>query len=246
MRKIFLPTLLCFLLIVSVAVFAQISIEKEVTSGPDVDGDGVIDLVVEVGQTVPTVYDFTIYYSGPPVMILDTVPAEWQVVEVLPDNAEDRLEVSQANKKTNSKSATKIAWWPGDGESSLRVVVESRPRPSGKYAPTSCGVLYLNEDGAEVYEIDPDTGEPSVDENGEMLLPIAISNPLALVAVSDVNEDGVIARDGTGDEDGDGLTDADEALNLGTDPCNPDTDGDDVSDGEDPDPLDPCVPNACE
>lgn len=245
MRKIFLPTFLCFLLIIPVVAFAQ-TIEKVVTSGPDVDGDGVIDLVVEVGQTEPTVYDFTIDYSGPPVMILDTVPAEWQVIEVVPDNAEDRLEISQANKKNNNKSATKIAWWPGDGESNLLVVVESRGRPSGKYAPTSCGVLYLNEDGAEVYEIDPETGEPLVDDYGEMLPPIAISNPLELVAVSDVNEDGVIARDGTGDEDGDGLTDAKEALELGTDPCNPDTDGDDVPDGEDPDPLDPCVPIPCE
>ena len=246
MRRIFLPTFLCFLLIVSAAAFAQIIIEKVVTSGPDVDGDGVIDLVVEVGQTEPTLYDFTIYYSGPPVMIQDMVPAEWQVVEVLPDNEEDRLQISHANKKDNNKSATRIAWWPGDGDSKLLVVVESRWRPSGKYAPTSCGVLYLNEDGAEVYAIDPETGEPLVDEYGEMLPPIAISNPLELVAVSDVNEDGVIARDGTGDEDGDGLTDAYEALELGTDPCNPDTDDDGVPDGADPDPLDPCVPIPCE
>jgi len=36
---------------------------------------------------------------------------------------------------------------------------------------------------------------------------------------------------GTSDQDGDGLSDADEA-NLGTDPANPDTDGDGLTDGE--------------
>ena len=89
------------------------------------------------------------------------------------------------------------------------------------------------------------------------------SNPLLLAAVEDVNGDGVITRDGSGDEDGDtisdlaevrdvgtdpcladtdgdGLDDGDE-VNLGTDPLNPDTDGDVALDGWDADPLDPNV-----
>ncbi len=41
-----------------------------------------------------------------------------------------------------------------------------------------------------------------------------------------------------GDSDVDGLTDAEEET-LGTDPSNPDTDGDGVLDGSDPNPLDP-------
>ncbi len=49
------------------------------------------------------------------------------------------------------------------------------------------------------------------------------------------------------DTDGDGLTDDDETNNTGTDPNNPDTDGDGYNDGGEvnigSDPLDPCDPN---
>jgi hypothetical protein len=230
-------------LAVPFAVFAQ-GIEKAITSGPDVDGDGIIDLVVEVGKIESTAYGFTITYDdtagGPPVIILDTVPAEWQVIEIYlndelvdPLDETDTVDCYQANKKKNNKSATKIEWQPNAGViSALTVYVESRPRPSGKYAPTSCGKLFLNEDGAEVYEIDPITGEPLVDpETGELLPPIMVSNPLVLVAVKDLDGNGIVG-DGSGDEDGDGLTDADEVLVYGTDPCNADTDGDGLSDSE--------------
>ncbi len=43
------------------------------------------------------------------------------------------------------------------------------------------------------------------------------------------------------DDDNDGLSD-DEEANLGTDPKNPDTDGDGLDDGDDPYPLDPTLP----
>ena len=43
-----------------------------------------------------------------------------------------------------------------------------------------------------------------------------------------------------GDRDNDGLTDIEE-VELGTDPDNPDTDGDGVSDKNDSDPLNPNV-----
>lgn len=243
MRKILFLTCLCFLLAVPFAVFAQ-EIEKAITSGPDVDGDGIIDLVVEVGKIESTAYDFTITYNdlagGPPVIILDTVPAEWQVIEIYlndelvdPLDETDTVDCYQANKKKNNKSATKIEWQPDAGVvSTLTVYVESRPRPSGKYAPTSCGKLFLNEDGAEVYEIDPSTGEPLVNpDTGELLPPIMVSNPLVLVAVKDLDGNGIVG-DGSGDEDGDNLTDVEEVLVYGTDPCNADTDGDGLSDSE--------------
>ena len=51
-----------------------------------------------------------------------------------------------------------------------------------------------------------------------------------LVAVDDLDGGGLVP-DGSGDEDGDGLTDADEAFIHGTDPCVFDTDGDGFSDG---------------
>lgn len=222
-------------------------LEKEITSGPDVDEDSNIDVVVEVGQASTTEYDFTITYSGPEeVLIVDTVPAEWDVVYVESDNPDDEVEVDWflTGKGKKTKSATRIEWRPASGSSSLLVCVKSRTRGrSGKFAPTSCGALYLNEDGAAAYEVDPETGKPLRDPvTGEKLPPILVSNPLCLAAVEDFNGDGVIARDGSGDEDSDGLTDFAEACEFGTSPCNPDTDGDGVDDGEDPDPLDPWNP----
>ena len=224
-----------------------VMLEKEITSGPDVDGDGVIDVVVEVGLSESTEYDFTITQSGlGGLLIVDTVPAEWNVLSAESDNADDQVYVFPAGGGKPSKSATKIEWRPASASSSLLVWVETRQSPGKnniKFAPTSCGPLYLNEDGAAAYEVDPETGEPLRDlETGEKLPSILVSNPLCLAAVGDVDGDGVIVRDGSGDEDGDGLTDFAEACLLGTDPCNPDTDGDGVPDGVDPDPLDPLIP----
>lgn len=93
-------------------------------------------------------------------------------------------------------------------------------KPNGKFAPTSCGTLWLN-DEAQAFEIDPLTGDPLVDQDGNWLPPIFESNTLCLAALEDVDGDGVIIRDGTGDEDGDGLSDVHEACELFSDPCNP-------------------------
>jgi len=73
--------------------------------------------------------------------------------------------------------------------------------------------------------------------SGEVWPPLFESNELCLAAVEDVNGDGVIYRDGSGDEDGDGLTDLQEACEIRTNPCNPDTDGDLVTDDLDNCPL---------
>ena len=99
-----------------------------------------------------------------------------------------------------------------------------------KFRPTSCGPLVLN-DGALVFEVDED-GEPLRDpQTGEVLPPIFESEPLVLAAVKDLDGGGLVA-DGSGDEDGDGLTDLEEVADVGTDPCNPDTDGDGLNDGD--------------
>lgn len=220
-------------------------IEKEITSGPDLDANGEIDVVVEVGQSETTFYDFTIRQSGlGGLLIVDTVPAEWKVNDAVSDNEDDEVDFFPAGRGNPSKSATKIEWRPASASSSLLVSVETRQSPgkkNTKFAPTSCGALYLNEDGAAAYEVD-ENGEPLRDpDTGEKLPPIMASNPLCLAAVGDINGDGVIVRDGSGDEDGDGLSDLDEVMVTGTDPCNPDTDGDGVTDDVDPDPLDPLV-----
>jgi hypothetical protein len=188
--------------------------------------DGAIDSVVAVGRDEPMAYDFTIFYNGPPALIEDTVPAEWSFVEFLESDGEATAE--SANKKKNDKSATKIRWQPDPEGGILVVLAETRQRPNGKYAPTSCGALTLN-DGAVAFGVD-ESGEPLTDELGNRL-PIGATVSLCLAAVEDVNGDGVIARDGTGDEDGDGLTDHEEACTIRTDPCVVDTDGDGIDDG---------------
>ncbi len=222
-------------------------IEKVIASGPDNDGVGGIDLVVEVGQLVATEYDFDITYTnpgGPDVVVLDTTPAEWQVTDVAGIPIVDgfgagndgnfgtgTVDVAAANKKTNNKSATKIEWTPDPSlaSSTINVVAETRP--------TSCGALVLN-DGAKVFELDPATGEPLLDPGtGEVLPPILESEPLVLAAVEDLNGSGLV-RDGSGDEDADGLTDLEEVSgDVVTDPCLADTDGDGVNDNLDQCPL---------
>ena len=40
-----------------------------------------------------------------------------------------------------------------------------------------------------------------------------------LASIEDVDGDGIIVRDGSGNEDGDGLTDIQEARDFGSNPC---------------------------
>lgn len=198
--------------------------QKTLTSGPDADSDGEIDLVVEVGQTQTTAYDFTLSYNnpdGPPVLIRDTAPAEWQVTFVngnevvnsfLGPISDDSggtgtVVVFPANKKPNNKSSTKIDWTPDPSVGgSIVVDMETRgPKKNGKFAPTSCGPLYLNSGPATVTDI----------ATSEVLFE---AGPLCLAAVEDLNGGGLVL-DGSGDEDGDGLSDLDEACVFGSDPC---------------------------
>ena len=65
-----------------------------------------------------------------------------------------------------------------------------------------------------------------------------ISNAICVGVVKDKNGDDTINYNGTGDEDGDTLSDWFECCVLGTDPCDDDTDGDKVDDNVDADPLD--------
>ena len=217
------------------------SLTKEIISGPDSDSNNEIDLAVEVGQFVSTDYDFEVSYTnldGPPVLIEDTVPAEWNAQ--LMDDDEGRANAALANKSGKGKGATKIVWEPNPEGGKITVWADTRQkRRNGKFSPTSCGALYLNK-GAEAFEIDPVTLEPKVDQFDDRLPPILESNQLCLVAVSDLNGSGIVA-DGSGDEDVDGLTDIAEACEIGTDPCVDDTDGDGVLDGFDACPLEAAV-----
>ncbi len=256
-----------------------LSFTKEIIDGPDNDQDGNIDLAVEVGQLFTKEYDFTITYAnpdGPAVLIEDTVPAEWDASfaldgDELPLDDGGKATLASANKKGNGKSATKLDWMPDETQDMSMVTIHAETRQhnsrnNSKFAPTSCGALMLN-DGAKAFEIDLATGEPMTDQEGNRLPPILESNNLCLVAVRDLDQTPGLVGDGSGDEDGDGLSDYAEAcgpivsnpclmdsdgdglndsdeINAGTDPLNPDTDGDGFNDGNDVDPLDPCNPDA--
>lgn len=76
-------------------------------------------------------------------------------------------------------------------------------------------------DGAIVFEVDPETGEIATDADGNKVVLQGPSGALDIVAVEDPSNP---------DNDGDGIENDVEARVLGTDPCNPDTDADGLSD----------------
>jgi hypothetical protein len=212
--------------------------DKEIVSGPDDNEDGEFDLAVPVNTENAAMYDFRINYlqpNLPPVLIEDTVPAEW---DAMIDPVTDGLncETSPANGKDNGKSATIVSCLTnGPGETTVWAMARCHDSRNNKRCrPTSCGALYLN-DGAAAFEVD-ENGDPLLDDEGNRLPPLLTTNSLCLAAVEDAGDDG-IDPSGNGDEDGDGLTDHEEACGIGTDPCNDDTDGDGVPDGEDECPL---------
>jgi hypothetical protein len=216
--------------------YSPAGLEKRITDGEDVDLDLQIDRVVEVGTAAAATYEFTVAYSnpgGPPVVIVDAIPAEWDAALVDDDGGGATL--SGANKKDDGKSATKLAWMPDPDGGAIVVRATTRgPKRNGKFAPTSCGTMSLN-DGAVALEIDEVSGSP-------LQPPLFESNTLCLAAVEDLDGGGLV-RDGSGDEDGDGLDDLVEACDLRTNPCLADTDGDGLIDGEEAelyatDPLD--------
>jgi hypothetical protein len=221
-------------------------LSKILTSGPDADLDGEIDLVVTVGSLSSVTYDFTITWPIlERVLVVDTVPAEW--TNLLLTESTGFPEQAPAGKGPKSKSATIVTWDVAE-PGTLRVDADTRQSPGKKnvkYAPTSCGMLSLN-DGAVALKVDQVTGELILDPpiTGD---PIIVSGPtdgINLIAVGDEDTGFLPAdypRDGTGDYDDDGLTDADEVFNRGTDPCLRDTDGDGVDDPDDACPRETAI-----
>ncbi len=253
--SVFMVTSLC---LVTVGFVRTVAAQE----GPTITKERTVgDLVIETKLTVPTVYEFEITYDNDgdttDVIIVDTVPAEWNVTMIEGTTIDpfrdannpntgisdddggsgmvDVFRTGRGNKGNgkNKNSATRIEWIPDPSieVSNITVKVETRRSPSGKlkYAPTSCGLLLLN-DGAIAFEYDPGTGEIVLDDEG---LPVEVAeptDPLKLVAVEDLDGIEGVRADGDGDEDEDGLFDGDEVLIHGTDPCSSDTDGDGLTD----------------
>ena len=230
-------------------------LSKEITGGPDLPNrlepngdpedphnspDDEIDLAVETNQSETTEYGFTITYSnaeGVETLVLDNVPAKWQVTEVngmavidgslnigilTPDGngGTGDVAVFPKNGRRDNKSSTEIEWRPDPNlfSSTLNVFVETRGEAL-VFNPKGCGLLLLNK-GALALEINPATRDLMLHAvTGEQLPPIFESSALVLASLEDVDGDGIIVRDGSGDEDGDGLTDIQEARDFGNNPC---------------------------
>lgn len=155
------------------------AISKEQVSGPDSIG---------IAQTGATKLTFVITYSGPAAFVVDTVPAEFNILSVSDNDAD----FAKAGK--SGKSATKIEWSVSAGTSTLTVEIETAQSPGHKkspiWKPTSCGLLPLN-DGATAFEVDeqgnlvlvevvdPETGEITL----ERVVIVGPSNPLVVEAV---------------------------------------------------------------
>lgn len=228
---------------------------KELTSGPNEDGDSEIDVVVPTltfPDDVLDPYDFTITYvpeDDTDVLIVDVVPAEWQVRVIetvepnddlcfvdIPDGEGGLADAGPGNDKCDrEKSATIIEWTPDPtvAVSTLNVVVDTRQSPSGKnkFKPTACGPLFLN-DGAEAFELD----------DGELIIPLVSiagpTDPICLAAVDNPGT-GTGDRSATADHDSDTLASFAEACTNvpRSDPCTNDTDGDGEPDNVDNCPL---------
>ena len=182
-------------------IIAGPSIEKIKISGPD-----------EIGICLPTetVYVFEITYSGPPALIIDTVPAEFDVISALPS---DGVDISPAGKGPKSKSATIISWSVDGGEGicaappvTLTVTIETRESPGGghkldTFKPTSCEEDMELNDGATAYEVDGEGNPVFVD--GEMVIIVGPTEPLLIDAVCGAKPcaptDLVVTQGGTGE-----------------------------------------------
>lgn len=156
------------------------SIEKVLISGPE-----------EIGISKPatTPYVFEISYCGPAALIIDTVPAEFEVTGTDPAENGD-LDVSPAGKGPKSKSATIITWNVPAGSSTLVVTITTRESPGGghkltTFKPTSCEEDMELNDGAMAYQVDGE-GNPILDVFGNMIPIVTLedgSGPLTVDAI---------------------------------------------------------------
>ena len=216
-------------------------------TGPLTKSKEICPDAIVIKQTMTTECSFSISYDNPgvPAIILDTVPAEWAVTNVVETDGE--CTVTSANKgKKADRSATKIVC----SETELLNItfqLQTRESPStvkhddkdDKFKPTSCGVLGIN-DGA--HAIDPVTEEVIASTLG---LSTVATDPEDLDCDGLTNDEEIALETDPNnpDSDADGLLDGEEVNTHGTDPLNADSDFDGVSDGDEvtngTDPTDP-------
>lgn len=106
----------------------------------------------------PTQYVFEIAYTGPAALVVDTVPAEFEIVELIPSSdAPDAIYFDPSQGRGNS--ANRIEWLVPEGSHTLTVVIRTIVNPGRRrnqapvFKPTSCGPLPIN-DGAIAFEVE--------------------------------------------------------------------------------------------
>ena len=155
-------------------VSTEPSIEKTMLEGPE-------DVGICLCES--TEYVFQITYTGPDALVLDTVPAEFEVVDVIASVGD--VDFDFTNEKANDKSATKITWEVSEVVGGTLTVTMATRQNLGKghlktdpystvYKPTSCGILTLN-DGAVAYE-------PEAYDLGEIVIIAGPTGPLEVEA----------------------------------------------------------------
>lgn len=128
-----------------------------------------------------------------------------------------------------------LSWWAYTAYTTSKAVT----------APAAATDVVPAEEAAVEEEVSPydDVIAPASTTTPALTSPVATSTPLQepseVIAATDIDNDGLSdvdeVRDGSdprdADSDDDGLTDAQEVLEYGTSPTNPDSDGDTYSDG---------------
>jgi len=145
------------------------------------DGDPAIDIK---STRLFCVIKISYNGHGTDAIIEDTIPAGWQVVGVIDENRDSICDVSQANKKTNNKSATKITC-PETDEQMYWILMQNRQTPNEKFLkPTSCSEDFPLNDGAVAFE---SSGGEKVIVN-DLPVIVAVSGPLDPLPTVDPND----------------------------------------------------------
>jgi len=196
--------------------------EKLIVGGSDRNQDNVADAIIRANAWSESTFVFRIDVNQPdliPVQVRDRVPATWEVVSAVPDNPEDVVRLWEGPRTPHvygGHRSTNIQWVPTDNVGRLTVTITTRHHSRhdrGPYLPHDCGKVMINEGAELLYDI---TLSP-VMSNGKPV----VTDELYIGAMKDTNHDGKIAWGGNGDEDGDGVSDAEELFLWGTDPCHP-------------------------
>lgn len=211
------------------------SVVTRIVSGPDMNVDGEIDLAVEAGGRLISLYRIEMTLTGagrPPHAVIVRISLDMEILDVQKSNPSDETWIEPLTTPFAG-----VVWRPAGSSSSIEISLQTAIRGDGMSAPFECGALNLHR-GVEI-------AESGAGRAGT----VAAAGPLCVAAARDLNGGG-IDYTGNGDEDGDGLTDYQEACLIAAGhpclrPCDPDSDGDGLDDKLESEHgcLDPCNPD---